>query len=647
MYSGGYWFPYPLYIEKMGKGKIMGKKQEKESIYARDLKYLIDYRREENNERLWNIIQSIIPMSSLDRITLGYHAEDKIVMDRMLRRVGIDPAEIEMIIFKRDAERFSKRMEIYKVYNQKQYDKLERLLQEYEEETKEMHLIHQQFVKKMRAWMMIQQNKNMSQIIPILKEAINYTVPNFGKVPLRKISLAPEEMELLILLASCYRRRNELTRAKVLLKEIFYYARNRRMSEDLRSSYVPFACLELSKVCEAELQYEDARYYALTGIKILCGNAKASYLVALQEQYLRIEQFIAKKQKLSSWRKTRIEQIKEERKVLVELYKESKLDPYRLYPTDGYQSCYIFNELLIFYRNFWKLSRKNFYKGICTATAYMNIEKGTSDPKKTFNDWMERIGWPQTYYMIQLHGGNTDHIKLYFRIDHYIRRQQYEKAKELSEQLEKIFDAKHLKDICPENKQYFLWIRTVLEREMNGISPEENESRLKEALHLTISENENVDFSNYPLRRKEMRLLNSLAAGYAGQEKYEKCIEIWTKLEKNYLNKWICQGAQYDEKNLIAINNMSRIGSNGDYKLSNQKTYEIVKRLLEEGTTERMLRCCYNIAWNREQEIIKQNKDVKKSSLYQKKLKQAEVLARMLDDTFYIGFLEAYRKQYS
>lgn len=156
MYSGGYWFPYPLYIEKMGKGKIMGKKQEKESIYARDLKYLIDYRREENNERLWNIIQSIIPMSSLDRITLGYHAEDKIVMDRMLRRVGIDPAEIEMIIFKRDAERFSKRMEIYKVYNQKQYDKLERLLQEYEEETKEMHLIHQQFVKKMRAWMMIQ-----------------------------------------------------------------------------------------------------------------------------------------------------------------------------------------------------------------------------------------------------------------------------------------------------------------------------------------------------------------------------------------------------------------------------------------------------------------------------------------------------------
>ena len=623
----------------------MEKKQEKENIYARDLRHLIDYRREENDERLWNIAQSIIPTSSIDRITRGYHAEDKIVMDRVLRRVGIDPAEIEMIIFKRDAERFAKRMEIYKTYNQKQYGKLEQLLQEYEKETAEMHRIHQQFVKKMRVWMMIQQNKNMNQIIPILKEAISYTVPNLGKVPFEKISFAPEEMELLILLASCYRRRNELTRAKMLLKEIFHYARRRKMSENLRSSYVPFACLELSKVCEAELQYEDARYYALIGIKILYGTAKVSYLVALQEQYLKIEQFIAERQKLSAWRKTRIEQIKEERQVLLELYQESDLDPYRLYPTDGYQSCYIFNELLIFYRDFWKLSRRDFHKGICTTVAYLSIERGTSDPKKTFNDWMKRIGWPQTYYIIQLHGGNTDHIRMYFRIEHYIRRQQYEKAEVLFNQLEEIFEEKHLKDICPENKQYFLWIHTILEREIRGMSLEENESRLKEASHLTIPEYENVDFSSYPLRRKEMRLLNSLAAGYASQEKYKECIKIWTKLEKNYLGKWICQGAQYDEKNLIEINNMSRIGSNGDYQLSNQKAYEIVRRLLEEGTVERMLRCCYNVAWNKEQELVKQNENVKKNDLYQKKLMQAEVLARMLDDAFYVEFLRIYRQQ--
>ena len=90
---------------------------------------------------------------------------------------------------------------------------------------------------------------------------------------------------------------------------------------------------------------------------------------------------------------------------------------------------------------------------------------------------------------------------------------------------------------------------------------------------------------------------------------------------------------------------MSRIGSNGDYQLSNQKAYEIVRRLLEEGTVERMLRCCYNVAWNKEQELVKQNENVKKNDLYQKKLMQAEVLARMLDDAFYVEFLRIYRQQ--
>ena len=329
----------------------------------------------------------------------------------------------------------------------------------------------------------------------------------------------------------------------------------------------------------------------------------------------------------------------------MELYQESNLDPYRLYPTDGYQSCYIFNELLIFYRDFWKLSRRDFHKGICTTVAYLSIERGTSDPKKTFNDWMKRIGWPQTYYIIQLHGGNTDHIRMYFRIEHYIRRQQYEKAEVLFNQLEEIFEEKHLKDICPENKQYFLRMRAVLDRELHNISLREYESRLREALSLTIPRYEEIDLSYYPLRRKEIRVLNNLATGYGGRGQYEKSIEIWTLIEKNYLNKWLCQGARYDEWELIAINNASMIGSNGDYKTSDEKTYKILKYLLEEGTVERMLRCCYDIVWDKEQELLKQNKDIKENSLCQKKLKQAEVLARMLNDTAYVEFLSEHRKR--
>ena len=122
-------------------------KMEKELLYQKDLRQLIDYRREENGERLWNISHAIIPLSGVDRMNIGYYPEDKIVMDRILRRVGIDPAEIEMIIFSRDEERFQKRCAMYDLYNKKQYDQLEQLIQQYEEETKDMHQIHSQFAK--------------------------------------------------------------------------------------------------------------------------------------------------------------------------------------------------------------------------------------------------------------------------------------------------------------------------------------------------------------------------------------------------------------------------------------------------------------------------------------------------------------------
>lgn len=615
-------------------------KMEKELLYQKDLRQLIDYRREENGERLWNISHAIIPLSGVDRMNIGYYPEDKIVMDRILRRVGIDPAEIEMIIFSRDEERFQKRCAMYDLYNKKQYDQLEQLIQRYEEETKDMHQIHSQFAKKMRAWMMIQQKKNMNLIIPILKEAIKYTVPDFGKVPLKTISLAPEEMELIILLASCYRRKNELTRAKFLLEEVFYYAKNRRMSYGLRSKYVPFASLELSKVCEAKCQYEDAKYYAWTGIKILYCSGELQYLVELQQQYLNIEKYMTYGKKISSARKKKMEQVREEKAVILALYNESELDPYRLYPIEQYYNCYIFSEILKTHRKLAKMERKQFCADICSLTAFLSIEKGTG-PKRTFTKWMQKFGWPESYYITQLHGCTTDHLRTYFRIEYYIRKQQFEKAEKLFNQLEKTFEVKRLKTICPENAQYFERVRVMLQRDIYKKSVAETQQQLKNAFYLTVPKN--IDIETYPLLSQEIKILNNIATGYAYNKEYFQSLEMWDKLEKSYSNKWICKNAQYNNYDMVMLNYANVMGTNGQYKKSTKKEYMMIEHLLKEGKIERMVNCCYNIVWNREQELKKQNKDVRKSNLCQEKLRQSEVIARMTNDTFYIKFLKKHR----
>lgn len=623
----------------------MGKEYEYEKIYQKDLRNLIDYRREENNERLWNIANGLICLSGMDKINDGYHIVDKLVIDRILRRVGIDPGEIEMIIFKNDEERFQKRNQIYDVYNEKQYEQLEQLLQEYEDKTQNIHAVHRQFVAKIRAWMMIQQKKDIRLIISILKKAIVDTIPDFGNVPLKKISLAPEEMELIILLASCYRRKNELPRAEILLREVFDCAKKKKMSSKLRVKYIPFTCLELSKVYEAKHQYGDARYYALIGINILCCNAELQYLVALQEQYLKIESILENMGKQSSFRKKKIKKIKEERKAVIEVYKECKIDPYMLYPTEEYQNCYIFNELINGYRKFWKMERKEFCSDVCSIVAFSKIEKGITNPNRTFKRWMKKIGWPQTYYITQLHGCNMDHLKMYFRIERYIRRLRYKEAEQLFNQLEEVFKEKRLKDICPENRQYFLRIRTILEQELYQLSSEEAEERYKEILAVTVPKYAEIDLTKYPLRSQEVRILNNIAGRFFTRKDYRGSIKIWDKIEQQYGNSWICKNVYYNAYEVVLMNYASALGNNGEYKKSTKKIYQVVKYFLKKGSIERLGRCYYDIVWNKEQELLKLNRDVVKNKLCRNKLQQAEVLVRMIEDKFYIEFLKEYREK--
>ena len=86
----------------------------------------------------------------------GQYIDDKIVVDRILKRVGLDPGEVEMIILKRDAQRFIQREKIYEAYNQEQYEEAEQLIQQYEEATINEHVIHRQFIGKMRVLIIMQ-----------------------------------------------------------------------------------------------------------------------------------------------------------------------------------------------------------------------------------------------------------------------------------------------------------------------------------------------------------------------------------------------------------------------------------------------------------------------------------------------------------
>ncbi len=574
----------------------------------------------------------------------GQHIDDKIVVDRILKRVGIDPSEVEMIILQKDAKRFIQREKIYELYNNKQYDEMETLMKQYEQGVVHQHRVHYQFLGKIGVLLMMQKGANINLTISILKQVIAHTVPDFEKKPLKELCLAPEEMELLIMLATCYRRKNQLTRAKNLLRQIVNYPRTRKISGKLIAMYEPYACLELSKIYEAKEQYEDARYYAATGIKILYCNAELPYLVALQDQYIKLEEKANARRKLSSARRRKLARMKEERSVIVELYEESGLDPYQLYSVEKYKNCYVFDELLERYRKFWNMSKREFCGGICTSQAFLQIEAEGICPVKTFSKWMKRVGLPQTYYITQLHGGSLEHIRKKVRINHYIKRNQYEKAEVLFDQLEEEFEESQLIARCPENRQFILRLRTILERELHYISEEDDERQLTRALQYTIPDYPKQNLDKRPLMRQEVQILNNLAALYVKKQEYQKALCIWEKIIKSYKESEFSESIGYDTYDLILVNYANIIGNTKDYEQSTEKCLKAIASFLKQGTMERVVHCCYNIAWNGEQKMLEREGKVIKEAACQRRLRQAEIIARMSNDSFYIKFLNNHEK---
>lgn len=612
----------------------------RENLYKKDLKCLIEYKREENGDRLRNIVKGVLSLTSFYKLDRGQYIDDKIVIDRILKRIGLDPGEIEMIILKKDAERFVQREKIYEAYNNKEYDKAEQLLRQYEQETMNEHQIHRQFVGKMHVLIMRQRNGNVNLQIAVLKDAIACTVPEFGAKPLEELCLAPEEMELFVLLASCYRKKNQLIRAKKLLKQVFDYMKGRNISQKLICMYMPYTCLELSKVYEVKEQYEDARYYAITGIKILYSNAELSYLTELQDQYIKLEKISVQNRKLSAARRKRLKQIQTEHQVIIELYEECGINPYQIYPIEKYKNCYIFNELLWRYREFCGISKKKFREDICSSQAFFRIETEGGCPVKTFPRWMEKMGLPPTYYITQLHGANTDHIRKKDRIDKYIKRNQHKKAQALFEQLDREFQERRLIEYCPENCQYFLRVHTILDRELGKISLKDAQDQLKQALYYTFPEYQTKKLEKRLLLKQEIKILNNLATGYAKQKEYKKALSIWEGIINSYKKNELYKYIEYDEYNTILVNYESVIGNNKDYKKSTQKAYEGIQYFLKQGKMKRIVRCCYSIAWNKEQEMLKDSGRIQREDSCEKKLHQAKIIARALNNVFYVKFLK-------
>ncbi len=620
--------------------------KEQKDIYKKDIKMILDYGRYHSKKDGGSyskevIIQGLGRLKDWNKIESGDIPVEKFVFDRILHRLGMRTDTVEIMITGEDWSYYCHRIQIYEDYYEENFEKMEEEIVRYKEITKNESIIHSQFAEVMYAKMKIIRKSDWKQSLQILEGAIKLTAEGWEHISPAEICLAPEELEIIILMAKCYRKQRLFRKALRLLKWVEEYSKTHIIDREVRCRFMPLFYLELSKLKSAAESLNDIR----AGIQLLYQTGSLFYIIPLQNQYLFLLDELERQGITGKTYRRSRRRVEEERKVLLELCEEVGVDWRRLEPIQRYKNAYLISEILYRYRTYLRQSRRIFCEGVCSEVAYNKIEKGVSVPRKTFQQLMNRIRYPATNVITVLHGATKEYIDKAIKVMYLIRCYRYEEADQIFTQLLLTFQRKRLIENCPRNKQFFMGRKAVLDYALGRISIETEREQLILALKQTIPEYPDMDISKKPLLWQETVLLNNIANTYIECEDYKKAASIWESIRKSYQASEMYGVTETEGYDMIQSNYASCIGSSGDYKRSNELCYENINHFLKKAEMEDLGHSCYGIAWNKEEEMKKEYGKIKKENACQKKLRQAEVLAKAANNTFVVEFLKEHRER--
>ena len=615
-------------------------------IYKNDIKLIIDYGRSKCKKEgkpysKEVVIQGLGTLKDLYTLESGENLVEKFVFDRILHRLGICADIVEFMITQKDWEYYCNRMQIYEDYYKNDYKKMEKDIFLYKKKTEQENIIHRQFAEVMLAKLMMRKKEKWDRILNVLKDALKLTVKDWEQSDPREFCLAPEELEIIVLMARCYRKRLYFRKAVRLLKWVEEYSKTHIIEREVRCRFMPLAYLEMSKLYPTIM----ALNYVKAGIQLLYKTGVLFYIIPLQNQYLLLLDKIEEMGKAKKSCRRSKRRVQEEREALLELCKEVEVDWRCWEPIQRYKNAYVISEMLYRHRTYLGQSRAEFCEGVCSEVAYGKIERGLTVPRRKFKELMKRMGYPPMNAITVLHGTTKEYMNEAIKILQLVRRYQYEEANILFTKMLSTFQRKRLIESCPRNKQFFIGRKAVLDYSLGKISIQAEREQLELALKQTIPEYPNINIAEKPLLWSEAVILNNIANTYLKCENYEKAILIWEGVRSSYQKGKMYEKVELEGYDMMQANYASCIGASGNYKRSIQLCYENIKHFFRKAEMENVERFCYGIVWNREEEMKKEYGRVKIEIECQKKLRQSEIMAKIMKHRFIIKFLKEHREE--
>ena len=442
-------------------------------------------------------------------------------MQRLLERMGISTESFEYIVPEKDYELCDLRYEIEHNLQEKQFENIKDLLEQYDSKIYN-NTVHKQYIYYIKALVEIQIG-DMEQALGFLEKSIAYTMPN-GVY--HDVILGLEEIKLLLFYQKLkyeYKTKTKRGQKKYyhFLEIMKKYVDDTIEDEEVKASIYPRITNDMIEICMENRHYKKAEELCKKTITLLRENFMLDGLL----EHMKLLRIIYQNRKVDEKETYQIERMYQ---ALCLFYKEAGDYKEEYLIGKSMKQISLGADVIKQIRNTYQLSQQKLANDIYTRESVSRIENRKKNISyKKLREIIQTFGIDMDIYDTMLKTTDFRVLELERKMMLCKKRRKWNEAQTVLEQIKEY----SLKDSIV-NEQFFQYNTAILQYEMKEINVDEYKERLERALYLTKPKQ--FDIVNGYLTRQEVYIMNCISISIYEMGNKEEALNLWSQLLEHY-----------------------------------------------------------------------------------------------------------------
>lgn len=593
----------------------------------------LDAVRQLQDVTLEQVCDGLCSVSMMKRIECGDRLPEKQMRDRIMSRMGVSIDGYEDYLSTEEHEQWKLRQMLLRSIENKQVTEAEQYLEacrNYENQNS----VEAQYCDAMELMILQMQNAPIEKQQAVIAHAVGLTMPKIEDGLSEKMLLSEQELNLLTeyVWLREYSGNPELEfewRYKQY-QEILHYIEHSHLDEFCRAKVYPKVAYYLSELILHKAKTEENLKMGIRicneAIELLRDSSRLYYIVELVdvlERLVREYEFCLRRldrrdetEKLQG----ELQEKKEWRDVIMELYTEHEISPYMEHFCHLYweMESYCIGDVIRIRRQMFGMTKEELCEGICSVKTLTRIEhKKVKTQMPIVRELFERLGLCAEHIRARVITSDYSVLKLAEKNVLYQNSYKTEEWESCLKELEQIL----CMDV-PQNKQFIMSNYHLLKFRRKEISKKDFVKKMLETIEYTIPLEcllgEEVKF----LSRDEATMVYNV--GMRTDDADNAYMEIVREICKKY--------EEYEEiyshirrYEFLMAGVISYLGNSGEYQESNDLSNRLLKKCLICRRLHFLPNALYNNLWNDQQRFLCKRED----EIYQKTVKKCVALSRM------------------